>query len=286
MAAGMTATPVVVISPLWVLPLWAIFLIVLVTLMIGHEAGVQLSRRVRGDGRDGSSDDGIGGNYLPASLALLALLVAFSFSMAVDRYNSRRALVNEEANAISTSYRWLLTLEEPGRTKLIRMLRPYVEARVAFSQADTHERLRRAEMRTDMLRVQYWPAILKMVDAHDPMVRPVLDSTNDMFVVAASRRASIEAVIPHAVLIALLLYATIAAIFMGYSHSLQRRYFLASTIQFVLLAMAVGLIVDLDRPRTGFVEVSQAPLYRAAAPILNAEPAALPAPAATGVSDR
>ena len=273
----MMASPVVAMSPLWLLPLWAIFLIVLATLMIGHEAGVQLRRRLRGDAGDGSSDDGIGGNYLTASLALLALLVAFSFGMAVDRYNSRRSLVNEEANTISTAFRRLQALDEPGRTKLIRMLGPYVEARVAFSRAHTRDQLHQAQARTDLLQPQYWSAILQAGGAHDPVFRPVLDSTNSMFVVADSRRAAIEAVIPRVILLALLLYATIAAIFMGYSHPLTQRYLLASTIQFVLLALAVSLIVDLDRPRTGFVEVSQMPLYRAAAVVLNAEPT-LPAP--------
>lgn len=91
--------------PLWAVPLWLIFLSVAGLLLAGHEAGVRLRRLVnrRRDGPD--PDEVIGATYLSASLGLLAFLIGFSFSMAVDRYNMRSALVREEANLISTVHR-------------------------------------------------------------------------------------------------------------------------------------------------------------------------------------
>jgi hypothetical protein len=259
--------PVLVLERLSMLPIWLICLVVVVMLISGHEVGVRLRRRVGREAERGESVEKIGGNYLGASLGLLALLVGFSFSMAVDRYTVQRALVSEEADAISTTWRRLETLQEPDRTRLSQALWPYVEAREAFSSAVTPDELRAAEARTDELQTEFWSEIVGSAGADSPSGRAVFDATNTMFNVAATRRAALESSIPRPILSALLLYAIIAAGLMGYSHPVTRRFVLASTIQFFLLSLAFGLILDLDRPRTGLVEVSQAPMFRAAAAI-------------------
>lgn len=263
----MTTPPVLVTHDLSMTPLWLICLVVAMLLIAGHEAGVQIRRRLGRATERGMSVEGVGGNYVGASLGLLALLVGFSFSMAIDRYTSQRALVSEEANALSTTYRRLQTLQEPDRTRLGGALLPYVEAREAFSRAVTPDELRAAEARTDKLQAEFWSEIVGSAGADTPSGRAVFDATNSMFNVAATRRAALESAIPRAILFALLLYAVIAAALMGYSHPVTRRFVLASTIQFVLLSIAFALILDLDRPRTGLVEVSQAPMFRVAAAI-------------------
>lgn len=259
-------------SPFWSLPLWLIFLAVAAMFVGGHELGVQLRRRTsRGQAGEEETNEGIGGSYLTASLTLLALLVGFSFSMAVDRYNARSHTVRDEANAISTTYRRLDTMREPERKALGPSFMLYLEAREAFARAHTLAQIRAADMRTDAMQIRLWSTATHTLAASDPSSRAMLEAIDAMFNVAASRRAALEFIIPHTVLAALLLYGVIAAAFLGHSHPINRRYFLASNIQFVLLAMAFTLIIDLDRPRTGLVEVSQAPLYRAAAFIHRAE---------------
>jgi hypothetical protein len=260
-----TRFPVLVTHDLSMTPIWAICLVVAVILIAGHEVGLRLRRRLGRTAEHGMSVEGMGGNYLGASLGLLALLVGFSFSMAIDRYSSQRALVSEEANALSTTHRRLQTLQEPDRSRLGRALLPYVGAREAFSRAVTRGELRAAELRTDELQAEFWSEIVGSAGADTPSGRAVFDATNNMFNVAATRRAALESAIPRTILFALLLYAVVAAGLMGYSHPVTRRFVLASTIQFFLLSLAFGLIIDLDRPRTGLVEVSQAPMFRAAA---------------------
>lgn len=259
--------PVLAVERLSMTPIWLICLVVVVLLVGGHEVGVRLRRRVGREAERGESVEKIGGNYLGASLGLLALLVGFSFSMAIERYTVQRALVSEEANAISTTWRRLETLREPDKTRLGQALLPYVEAREAFSIAVAPRDLRAAEARTDKLQTEFWSEIVGSAGADSPSGRAVFDATNSMFNVAATRRAALEASIPRAILFALLLYAIIAAGLMGFSHPVTRRFVLASSIQFFLLSLAFGLIVDLNRPRTGLVEVSQAPMFRAAAAI-------------------
>lgn len=265
----MTPPPVLTTSHLWVFPLWVICLAFSLSLLVAHEMGVRLRRHFAHDDAEKRHDE-IGGNYLGSSLGLLALLVGFSFGMAVDRYNVRRSLVSEEANAISTTWRRVQALEEPDRTKLSQGLLAYAEAREAFSQARTAQQLRAAEARTDQIETSYWPVVAGAV-TKDPSARAVLDAANGMFNVAATRRAAVEAVIPRVILGALLVYALIAAMLMGYSHPPRRHSLPVSIMQFVLLSLAFGMIIDLDRPRTGFVEVDQQPLFRAVAAIRAAE---------------
>ncbi|CAN7314905.1 hypothetical protein LJR219_001638 [Phenylobacterium sp. LjRoot219] len=262
-------------SHLWVFPLWFICLAFSTLLLVTHELGVRWRRYV--NRKEGAIEE-LGGNYLGSSLGLLALLVGFSFGMAVDRYNTRRNLVSEEANAISTTFRRVQALDEPDRSRLTLSLLPYAEAREAFSLAKTAKDLRETEARTDEREAEFW-ATVSSVTSKDPPARAVLDAANAMFNTAATRRAAVEAVIPRVILGALLLYALIASVLMGYSHPPSRRSLPVSVIQFVLLSLAFGMIIDLDRPRTGFATVDQHPVTRAVAVIRNtAETAAAPAP--------
>src|SRR5205085_12319326 len=72
---------------------------------------------------------------ISAILGLLALLLGFTFSMAIDRYDTRRARVLEEANAIGTTYLRVQLLHEPDRSRLNDLLVHYVDTRIALAKA-------------------------------------------------------------------------------------------------------------------------------------------------------
>ena len=265
---------------LWGAPPWLIILVVTLVLMVSHELGVQIRRRFRHRAVKDQDAESVGGSYLTASLSLLALLVAFSFGMAVDRFNTRRNLVLQEANAIASSYRRLETLEGTTRDVVGRGLLDYVAAREAFSRSTTLKQLTLAETRTDAAQARLWTSLVQARGASQLAEHASLEAAESMFEVGAARRAALEAVVPGSVLFGMLLYATIAALLMGYSHPIDRRFLIPSSVQFVLLAIALALIVDLDRPRSGLVQVSQAPLLRVAAAIRAGEMARAAAPGA------
>jgi hypothetical protein len=196
--------------------------------------------------------------------------------MAVDRYNTRRNLVLQEANAIASAYRHLETLDEEARAAIRPALLEYLAVREAFSEAQDAQRLALTEARTETGQLRLWSNMVKALGGSQPSARINLDLADRMFDVAASRRAALEAVVPATVLFGMLLYAVIAALLMGYSHPIDRRFLVPSSVQFVLLAIALALIVDIDRPRSGLVEVDQAPLLRTAASIRRAEAARRP----------
>lgn len=249
---------------LWLVPVCGIATIVFTTLLIAHEMGVQAGRRLLRT-PDGEEVEGVGAAYLAAGLGLLALLIGFSFGMSVDRFNSRRLHVSNEANAITTAYRRLEMLEASQSTPLRQAMMPYLTAREAFSRAADNDEISATEAQSEATEQQLWLAIVRTVDPAQHPGRAVVDSSIAMFDLAAARSAAIRGVIPKPILFALLLYAAIVAAFMGYSHAYRPRQFLASTVQFALLSISFCIIFDLDRPRSGLVQVSQQPILHSLA---------------------
>lgn len=230
-------------------------------LLLSQEIGYRSGQRI------GARDETAGaGHLLSAALALLGLLIAFTFSMASDRYEARRALVLAEANALSTTYLRVQALDEPYRGRLSQGVVAYGQARQDFFAAGEDARkLAAAEAETDALQAQLWadlmPALRAMPSA---TINPaLLQTTNELFDLAASRQAALEAHVPDAILRSLVVYALVAAAMLGYGMaSAGRRHMVASLALFVLVSLAVALILDLDRPRAGSVTISQAPFAR------------------------
>lgn len=246
---------------LWPPPIWGVFVIVLSVLLISHEMGLQAGRRVR---RAAGSEEvrGAGAAYLPAGLGLLALLIAFSFAISLDRFNSRRLHVTSEANALTTTYRRLEMLDAQQSAELRQAMQPYLTAREAFSRADSNAEVMATTVQSEAAEDQLWLAIARTVDPGQYPGRAVIDASLAMFDLAAARNAALPGVIPKAILCALLLYAVIIAVFIGYSHAGRRQQFLASTVQFALISIALCLTFGLDRPQAGLVGVSQQPILQ------------------------
>ena len=111
------------------------------------------------------------------------------------------------------------------------------------------------------------------VPAAAVLANTILPATGTMFEVAATRREALEETVPPEILWSLIAYAVASAGLMGYGlATTSRRHVPGSVALFSLVALTIALIIDLDQPRSGTIEVSQEPMHRVAAEIL-AEPA-------------
>jgi len=239
-------------------PLWLVGLGVLATLLLAVEIGYRghlwLVRRRAGDE---AKEDGQT-HLLGAVLGLLALLLGFTFSLSLDRYETRRDLVVQEANALGTA--WLRTqlLEEPNRAVVAGRLRNYVAARVAWSKAP-HADPAAASAGQQAL----WTAVgaALRTDSSPQLTRGLMDAVNESFDLAASRIYERQAHIPDRVLFVLLLYTVLSSVMLGYVLAGSGRpHRIATFLTLMLLSLALVLILDLDRPRSGAIQVSQQPL--------------------------
>jgi len=240
------------------LPLTAFAVVVLATLLtaaaIGYRGHLWLQNR-RGETASESHE-----HLLSAVLGLLALLLGFTFSLALDRYEARRELVVREANALDAAWLRAQLLEPPNRTEMSNLLRAYLDVRLAWSEADTEAD---PLARTVALRRALWAATGKAIrsDPNPALSRALLDSMNESFDLAAARRAARRAHVPDRVFTVLLIYALLSAAMLGYSSAAKRKPQRIATVSvMVLLTLALVVILDVDRPRSGAIQVSQLPL--------------------------
>jgi hypothetical protein len=267
-------------------PIWVIGLAILAALMLAEQIGYA-GRQFRG--RRGAADPGDAGIgfVLTGALGLLGLLVAFTFGAASNRFDTRRMLVVEEANAIGTTYLRIQALDDAPKTALSQLMVQYVRARGAWFRAgEDPVRLAQTEAATEDLQNKIWAATLADVRANPTAtINPSLfQTTNDMFDLAASARAATDARLPISILRAVMLYALISAAIMGYSMAKGTRQQIVSLALYLALSVAMCLILDLDRPRSGTVRVSDAAMERAIAAVENAEAAKAAAPPARPAS--
>ncbi len=240
-------------------PLWLVCPVLLVMFLVTVELGFRIRQRLE-KRREGQPDHGKGGQeyMFSAVLGLLALLLGFTFSLGLSRYEARQALVVQEANAIGTAWLRANLLEEPVRTVLRGHLKTYVEARLEWSKTGDTDLDQMSQLQDDI-----WKMTGEAVreDTSSALSRTVLEAVNRSFEVASAREAAREMHIPSRVLALLILYAFICVLMLGYvsgaSGTLRRGAILLLLIQ---LSLAIALILDIDRPGTGGVLMNQQPI--------------------------
>lgn len=241
------------------LPLVALGLFLFMLLAL--EASAAAQRRFAPAVRDGENSEGL---LLSAALALLGLLIAFTFSLAISRFDARREMVVSEANAIGTA--WLRAGLAAGQQdrELQQAITRYTDVRLGLS---TGRNAATVERETAQAQAMVWAALERTIAKAPPaLVNSTVMAVNEMFDAASSRKAERAAKIPARVLELLVLYAIMSAGIVGYVMSASgRRHRVVTSILFVLLALAITLILDLDRPRDGSVLVSQQPMLDARA---------------------
>jgi len=247
--------------------LWIIWPVLSLGLLVSMAAGYFGGRLVRrGTDANGSSDGQ--GFLLSAALALLGLLIAFTFSMASARFDARRVVLLQEANAVGTTYLRFQILDEPYRSTLSKDLLSYLDARQAFFAAGSDpSAVDHADVATGKVENHMWATLADWVHRHPANTSNVslMQTTNDMFDLAASDRVVRETRVPLTIIRAIALYSLIAAFLLGQSFAAKSEFrpFGAATV-FVLVALAISLILDLDRPSNGTITISSVPFDRAA----------------------
>lgn len=236
-------------------PLWSALFLLFVAMGLAREFGAWARRRegrvARTEG--GATDEGY---IVSAVLGLLALLVAFSFGMALNRYEARRELVVTEANALSAAYQRTALLDDPARLR--RLMVAYAMDRLTYGEND--DRAAAAEQRADQLRPQVWAEAVRQIDPSrdTPLAGFILSPLGDAFDAASAREAELKARMPLVVLVTLSVYFVAAATVLGYASArAEARHRVASFALFGLFTLALGVILDLDRPIGGLINLPQ-----------------------------
>jgi hypothetical protein len=199
-----------------------------------------------------------------AAFTVLALLLGFSFALALGRYDARRGALMREANAIATT--WLRSqLLDPAAARTVDAdLRIYLAQRIAFARADADPVQRAAaDEKSSAIQRELWQTALQTAhrDPHSTLAPLFIAALNDAIDLSTEERAVLTTHIPDVVTIGLLLIAFIASAMMGYGFGRQgQRAIIFKACFAVMLAIALGLVLDLDRPQRGLIRVNLTPL--------------------------
>ena len=241
--------------------LWIAFTTVAVWLLAATELGVRLGLRLH-RANDEPRIRQIGA-IQGAMLGLLALLLGFTFAMSAERYDTRRGLVLDEANALGTTYLRAGLLPDAQGTQVRDLLRRYLNARLEFYDAGESEAML-AAAEQDATRLQnelFALAVRASQAAATPIVATFIISVNESIDLAAARGHAARTRVPQAVWLLLLLVAAGGCCTTGYAAgSSGVRAWVASLALPVLIAVVMTLIADLDRPRGGLIRISQQPM--------------------------
>lgn len=194
-------------------------------------------------------------------LALMAFLLAISMGMASDRFNTRRMLILEEANALGTTYLRAGYLPEPASSDTRALLREYVPLRMATN--DMTENRKRIARSVD-LQAKLWSIAEESARAmpNSVVLGLYIDSVNEVIDLHGKRiAASIYGRVPETILLLLLFGSMLTLAMVGFNAGLTRRRSpLTAVVLIFVLGAVITVVFDLDRPRGGFLEVSQQPL--------------------------
>ena len=235
------------------------FLIGIAIVFLASEFGWRLGIRTKGRGTSGNI------SALEQSLlGLLALIVGFTFLMALTRFEARREAVLNEANAIGTTALRARLLPEPQRTESLKLLREYAQIRIEYiPTGKSFAELPTLINRSNNIQEALWQQV-KALSAKDNNMVPTglfIQALNEMIDNQGKRLSALRNYIPDVVLLSLFGIAAVACGFAGYASGLDAlRTRLPVFITAFLVCSVIFVILDLDHPNVGFITISQQPM--------------------------
>lgn len=237
-------------------PIAAIFVLFAIVTLVCFELGFRIGRwwqdRMPGE-QEGPTDMLVG-----SLLALMAFVLAITMGMAADRFDTRRGMVLAEANAIGAAYLQADYLPDPAAEQMKELLREYLPLRIA---TDDMAQLQANIQQSAVLHGEMWALTKEVIrSGHSPDLMSAFgDSLTEIVNLNQTRIvAGLYARVPETIMILLLAGSALSLGMVGYNAGLSRRRSVLSAVVLVLALGAVTtLVVDLDRPQQGFINVSQ-----------------------------
>ena len=232
---------------------------ILLALLISLEIGFRIGRRAA-SGTDAAASAQIGA-IQGAILGLLGLLLGFSFAAAGARFIERQDLIVQEANAIGTAYLRADLLDEPFRSELKSALKQYTEYRVAMASRVRFGFTEADAAAVEQQHARIWRAAIAGVTNRPATMVGVLPPLNDVIDLHSTRLYAAVKHLPTLVMVLLIASSMLAVGVIGYGYggSGHRRAALTLPLA-IVIAVALWTTIDLDRPRAGLIQLSDAPL--------------------------
>jgi hypothetical protein len=239
---------------------WALALVILAVVGAFTAAGVLVGRYLRKHSETLREPFGV---LQAALLGVVGLILAFGLSLAVGRYESRRAAVVDDANTIGTTYLRAQFLAEPVRSESLALLRQYTELALRLSsQVPNSAAMRRTTAEQGVVQRRLWRLAGEAVDRAPLASAPRLyiETLNEMIDQQTVRVAGLNNRVPGAVLALEVIGAAFALGLLGLYLSVLGRGLAPMLLAAALVTMLLLVTFDLDRPTRGLITIPSTPL--------------------------
>lgn len=237
--------------------------LLLVSLLLLIEAGYRIGLRANEsvDEAAASQITSIQGSIL----GILALLLAFTFSLALQRYDTRSEAVVNEANAIGTAYLRVDLLPESVRIDVGQLMRIYLDQRIqasAVTLANDAERAALVAEASNTANAIWKLAVQAAAENANPVTTGLfIQAFNSAIDALGTRNAELERHVPEPVLLLLYVTLMLTGAIIGYASGVRgHRATFATYVMVGLIVVLVFAVIDLDRPRRGLIQIDQSSL--------------------------
>lgn len=229
-----------------------VFVLSIVILALSVRLGVFLAGKLRPIDEDARHDLDL---VIGSSLTLLGLIIGFTFSMAVGRYDQRKNYEEEEANAIGTEYVRADLLPDADAGKVRQLLKQYLDQRMLFYTVRDQDQLATIDNETARLQNEMWVAVQNVAKTQPtPITALAVSGMNDVLNRQGYTQAAWWNRIPVGAWCLMVTIAVCCSMLIGYSAHRKRGVLLFIVLPF-LVSTAFFLISDIDSPRRGVIRV-------------------------------
>jgi hypothetical protein len=232
---------------------WAVTLIFFGIMMAAWRIGMRSGRLFP---PDAGQDPGM--KFTEASMAILGLLLAFTFAMSLGRHDQRRLAVVSESNAIGDFYTCATLLQEPHRAALQGTIREYAQNEIrALARFQTMEEQRKITARSQELQNWMTGTVARAVSDGTPIAINLTNTLNGVTSANAARIAAYEETLPWSIQVLLLFSAAVPSFLTGKQQGASHKTRLSGALSFVVLvSLVIFVILDLNQGRRGLIRVN------------------------------
>ena len=238
------------------LPTWAIGLLFAFVLLSALEFGYYVGRGLQDSWKNANPTNGQ--IILTSMLALLGLIIAFTYGASVERFDARKQAVVLEANAMRDAFLQADLVAEPGRTELKQVLLDYARTRM-LKQGEHRSQERFQELAQKSLQAlpKLWRVTKQIVGPNSSAHFQLVNAVKQVLSTHMIRLAAIEDELPISVILMLLLVAAASLSVAGFNAGISGRLNRWRMTIFALVLVGVMLVIlDFDQPLDGFIRVN------------------------------
>ena len=240
------------------MPIFLLAALFIVGLLV---AGIEFGRRIRQRSREEKFSAGLG-VIDGAVFGLMALLLGFSFSGAVSRFDARRELIVQETNAIGTAWLRVDLLPEAAQPQIRDDFRTYLDARLAFYKNLGADRVKAVDelALSEKLQNKIWreSVVAAKQTSSAAVLTLVVGSLNEMIDITTTRFVALQTHPPMPMYVTLVLLALASSVIAGFGMGdTGKRPWLHTLVFAAALALTVYTIIDLEFPRVGIIRVDR-----------------------------